>query len=313
MRVSPGLQLTALLAGCFTLATGIEPVLNGLKRRPAAQGDLMAAVLGDSRRLFANHFFIKADVYFHSGYYPSIFNDQKLHEDKHLAGEHEEHAEPPAAAPGSAVPAAAPRTDAPHPEKPHADHDEHAGEEEPGDILGKPKDWIDSFSRHFYISQHTHLGREGLEREILPWLRISASLDPERVETCTISSYWLRTHLGKVREAEEFLHEGLRANPNSAAILYELGALTEDNRHDAVRARNIWETALRRWQQTEATKAEPDLFLFQQIVGRLARLEYREHRYAESVAYFKLLKAVSPNPAQIQKNIDEISALIPKR
>ena len=30
--------------------------------------------MGDSRQLFANHFFTKADVYFHSGYYPSVFD-----------------------------------------------------------------------------------------------------------------------------------------------------------------------------------------------------------------------------------------------
>ena len=30
--------------------------------------------MGDSQQLFANHFFTKADVYFHSGYYPSVFD-----------------------------------------------------------------------------------------------------------------------------------------------------------------------------------------------------------------------------------------------
>ena len=30
--------------------------------------------MGDSRRLFANQFFVEADVYFHSGYYPTIFD-----------------------------------------------------------------------------------------------------------------------------------------------------------------------------------------------------------------------------------------------
>ena len=81
-----------------------------------------------------------------------------------------------------------------------------AGEEEEGaDFLGQPKDWIDSFSRHFYPSEHRHLGEHkgghhegeneesGRERELLPWLKLAATLDPERPETYIVASFWLRT------------------------------------------------------------------------------------------------------------------------
>jgi len=47
-------------------------------------------LLGDGRRLFANHFFIMADVYFHSGYYPSVFDRNAPKPDqRHLAGQEE--------------------------------------------------------------------------------------------------------------------------------------------------------------------------------------------------------------------------------
>ena len=54
---------------------------------------------------------------------------------------------------------------------------------------------------------------------------------------------------GKVAEAEKFLRDGLRANPDSYEILFELGRLYYESEHDAARARNVWELALRRWQE----------------------------------------------------------------
>lgn len=271
MNASPVISLFAALAGCFTLATWLEPRL----RTPegAAEGDLLTVVMGDGRRLFANQFFVQADVYFHSGYYPSMFDDQGMHEENHMAGGGDEH-----------------------------EHDH--------DFLGKPKDWIDAFGRHFYVTEHTHLERDGLEREMLPWLYFSARMDPHRIDTYTVAGFWLRTKLGKVKEAEEFLREGLRANPGSVPILYELGALLEEGRKDSHRARNVWEQALIRWRETEGKLEEPDIFLFQQIVGRLARLEREQRRYAQSIAYFKMLKSVSPKPAAVQKQIGELEALL---
>src|SRR5262245_7354202 len=58
---------------CFTLATILQ--LRTLTWSDRAQADSMLKVLlGDGRRLFANHFFVMADVSFHSGYYPSVFD-----------------------------------------------------------------------------------------------------------------------------------------------------------------------------------------------------------------------------------------------
>src|SRR5437588_9986821 len=87
-------------------------------------------------------------------------------------------------------------------------------------FLGAPRDWVERFGRHFMITEHTHL-QGGNEREILPWLRVSAELDPHRIDTYTVASYWLRSSLGKVDEAEQFLREGLRQNPGSYELWYE--------------------------------------------------------------------------------------------
>lgn len=278
---SPTLILLLLLTTCFSLGTYLEP--HSLQWSVRARSDsLLATLFGDSRRLFANHFFVKADVYFHSGYYPGIFDTQPIHDKPHMAEQsHESHAE----------------------EGKAEDH----GHDEAGGFLGKPKDWLDRFSRHFYITKHTHLQPAG-ERELLPWLRISADLDPHRIETYTVAAYWLRTRLGRVDEAEQFLREGLQANPNHPTILYELGQVYFYGRHDPSRARNVWELALRQWMRQEAPKKEPDTLLCEQITASLAHLEEEAGNWPQTIRYLELLKKVSPVPDQIQKQIDQLRA-----
>ncbi len=42
-------------------------------------------LMGDSRRMFANHFFVKADAYFHSGFYPTVFDNREAFQTPHMA------------------------------------------------------------------------------------------------------------------------------------------------------------------------------------------------------------------------------------
>ncbi|MEW6302451.1 MAG: hypothetical protein AB1705_03210 [Verrucomicrobiota bacterium] len=285
--VSPRLCVLLLLAFCFCLSTWLQPRYLAWSGSRAHADNLLSVVMGDSRHLFANHFFLKGDVYMHSGYYPSIFDGKKLHENGHAMGssaDPEDHSTHKHDAQGRCI---------------HDDEDD--------DFLGKPKDWIDAFSRHFYLTEHTHLD-PGKQREILPWLKMSAELDPHQIDTYTVAAYWLRTTVGKPKEAEEFLRDGLRNNPDSAEILFELGAVYEENYQDRSHARNLWELAHRKWMQVEAKKDEPNMMLLEQVVARLARLEEAERNYPAALKYFEQLKQISPNPAAIQKQIDEIKA-----
>jgi tetratricopeptide (TPR) repeat protein len=263
------LILSLLLVACFSLATWLEPRSAGWGSRSARADNLLTLLLGDGRRLFANHFFAKADVYFHGGYYPSIFDQGEGGTTSAcLKGAH--------------------------------DHEEAMG------FLRPPKDWIERFGRHFYVTEHTHLEGSGTKREILPWLRISAELDPERVETYTVAAFWLRKQLGKVEEAEAFLRDGLRANPDSFEILFELGRLYYENIRDVNHARNVLELALRKWQQQEAGKREPDWLLYREITAYLAQLEEKAGNLNEAVRYLELLKKASPVPEVIQQQINEL-------
>jgi tetratricopeptide (TPR) repeat protein len=270
------LILSFLGSLCVSVATLLQPLALAWSQR--GQDSVIKVLLGDGRRLFANHFFTKADVYLHSGYYPTIF-DKNTHQENHLSGGGAEHGT-------------------------EADHDEDTN------FMGKPKDWVERFGRHFIITEHTHL-EHGQEREILPWLKLSAELDPQRVDTYTVAAYWLANRLGNVPEAEKFLREGLRANPKSYEILFSLGRLYYENDHDIERARNVWMIALRCWQEQEPSKSEPDKFSYEAITVNLARLEESQGNFGTAIEYLEKAQKVSPAKGTLQSQIDELRLKLP--
>lgn len=285
MRASriPELSLAALLVLCFGTAASLDVWFQNWPGSRTQKTDALAVILGESRRLFANSFFVKADAYFHSGYYPTIFDNNEAFKTPHMAED-------------SGTVAG------------HNQGDENA-------FMGRPLDWIDSFGREFVPSRHTHLDRGGPTgdlgessgvREILPWLELSADLNPNDVRTYTVTAYWLRQRMGKAYEAEQFLRQGLDANPGSYEILFELGRVRAENYHDSARARNLWEAALQNWRKQESGKSEPDKFLFIQITSRLAKLEERDGHYPQALAYMEMWKSMSPTPDAVQKQMDEL-------
>src|SRR6185503_5610819 len=162
------LVFSLLLVLGFSFATWLEPWFQAWAGSRTQSANVLTVALGDSRKLFAKHFYLKADAYFHSGYYPTIYDNRPSSDQLHMASEARAGTEKP--------------------------------EEENANFLGQPKDWLDAFSRNFFPSRHRHLGEEaheehegeaghqdeentgGQEREMLPWLRLAASLDPDRPE-----------------------------------------------------------------------------------------------------------------------------------
>jgi tetratricopeptide (TPR) repeat protein len=279
MKASPYLILALVLTVCFTLATGIEPRAATWSNRTKSN-NVFSLLFGDGRQLFANQFFTMADVYFHSGYYPSVF-DLREEGQKEIVEESHGH------------------TDSPE-------------DELKEDFLGPPKDWIDRFGRHFRITKHTHL-EGGNEREMLPWLRLAADMDPQKIETYTVGSFFLRVHLNQPREAEAFLREGLRNNPDSYEILFELGRLYDENYHDTDRARDVWLLALNRWGQqfkNDPKGAKENKLAFEEITVHLAQLERNAGNWAEAIKWFQAAQRVSPDPNAVQQRIDEIKKIM---
>ena len=281
MKFSPLTALLALLALAFTLALGLAPDAAGWSQR-GKSGNVFGMMFGDGRKLLANQFFTMADVYFHSGYYPSVF-DRNSEEQKEMIA-------------------------ASHGKK------ESEEDEKNEDFFGKPKDWIDAFGRNFKIAQHTHLEHGG-EREILPWLRLAADLDPQKIDTYTVGAFFLREHLKHTDQAEAFLREGLRHNPDSCEILFELGRLYRESLHDSERARNAWELGVRKFLGQSPAEQKESRLVFEGLVVNLAHLEDEAGNYGQAINWFHAAQKVSPNPAVLQKQIDEIqkklTALLP--
>ena len=281
MKISPLSALLVLPVLAFTLATGLALTADNWSTR-AKSDNLFGMLFGDGRKLFANHFFTMADVYFHSGYYPSIF-DKNAEEQKEIIA-------------------------ASHGKK------ESEEDEKNEDFLGKPRDWIDAFGRNFRITQHTHLEHHD-EREILPWLRLAADLDPQKTETYTVGAFFLREHLNRPDQAEAFLREGLRNNPDSYEILFELGRVYHDGYHDFDRARNVWQLGVKKFLTQPARKQKDDKLIFEELVVSLAHLEDEAGNYGPAIDWFRTAQKVSPAPDALQQQIDGIrkkmAALIP--
>jgi len=271
------LVLAFLFVCCLTLATVLDPSFQRMHNRENSSASVLVALMGDSRRLFAHEFFARADAYFHSGFYPTIFDAQKPGSESDLK---EESHDKPAGA------------------EPH---------EEESSFLGAPKDWLDRFGRNFYPTVHTHL-HGGNEREMLPWLKLSADLDPHELDTYLTASYWLRTSLNKPEEAEQFLREGQRANPDSYAILLELGRIYADNRKSPRVARNIFVLARQKWRQQDAAGDKPDPHAYEEILGEIVRTDRALGDLKQQLADLEELVKVARGKEPLQLQIDDLKA-----
>ncbi len=288
-----------LFVACFSLAVTMELWRGGMTKDAARSDSTLAMIFGEGRTLIANSFIAKADAYFHRGNYPSIFESQRV-EENHMAeaaddddshpeeADHHDHSEH--------------EHDAEHctdPTHSHGDHDHEGGH---SDANGS--DWIERFGKHFRANKHVHL-EAGEEREMLPWLRLSAEVDRSSIESYTVAAYWLR-RLGKPEEAEQFIRSGLRSNPQNPDLLNELAWLQFESRKDFVRARNLWHAALRRWVESEGMKEKPDTTVVSKILRGLIELEMKEERWDVVLKYLEQLKVFSPNPESVQKRIDTV-------
>ena len=271
MKASPYWILALLVAVCFTLAVTLGLRIGNPAERPQSN-NAFKLLFGEGQRLFANEFYVMADVYFHSGYYPSIFDKPEGQSDVLVAA------------------------------RGQSDNDEDTTNV---DFFGAPKDWIDRFGSHFRVNQHTHLDQGAEAQEVLPWLKLAADTNPQMIETYTVAAYWLRRSVHNPKEAEAFLREGLRNNPGNCEILFALGQIYNEDYHDTVRARNVWTAALRRWQAQNDDAKKDSKWLCDEISVNLAYLEENAGNWPQAIQYFEIAKQVSPSPDAIQKRIDE--------
>jgi tetratricopeptide (TPR) repeat protein len=288
------LLLVSLLIFCFGLAADLLPQFRATERRLHVSDNFFIMIFGDSSRLFANSAYTEADAYYHSGFYPTIFDNRSAFQTPHMA------------------------------EDTGAVASRNQGGEDIG-FMGPPRNWIDAFGRHFIPNRHTHLDTGGAAgdlsgtkevEEILPWLKLSTELDPDNVNTYVVTAFWL-VKLNQVNAAEQLLHDGMRQIPNNPQLLFELGRIYYENGHDFTRARNIWEAALRDWareapdipQSERLQKSNADFddrYIFEKLQSNLAQLETDAGNWDAAIARWKLDKLACPNPDDVQRHIDEL-------
>ena len=292
MKTNRAFALLALLllVVCAGLVASLDRSFMGWQGNRTKNLNPLSIAIGDGQKIFAGHFYRKADVYFHSGMYPSIFDNNQSFKTAHIGED--------AGATGS----------------------KNTGDE--ATYLGQSRDIIDRFSRHFFPARHTHLDQGGASgheaeskeladseggdvREILPWLKIAQELDPEEPLTYTVTAYWLRSRMNKSHEAELLLREGLKNLPDHPALQFELGRIYFENNHDSTRARNVWQHAVEAWQKQEASKSDPDKFILEQILTHLAKLEEDEGNAVLAINYWEQMKIFMPQ-RDIQCRIDEL-------
>jgi hypothetical protein len=280
------LMLLALLVFCFGLAANLQLQFQSLEDSRHQSDNFFNLLLGDSSRMFANSFYVKADEYYHSGYYPTIFDNNEAFETPHMA------------------------------EDTGAVNSKNHGDE--ASFMGAPRDWIDAFGRHFIPNRHTHLDEGGPTddlstsdkvQEILPWLKLSAELDPDNIQTYTVTAYWLR-RLHKDDEANRVLLEGLRNNPDSCEILFELGRLYFESYHDNDRARNVWKLAVSKWLAFTPQQQKDNRLIFEQITTHLGQLEENSGNLTQALNWLQAAQKVSETPGLIQRQIDDIQKKI---
>jgi hypothetical protein len=277
------LLIVLLLVACAGLAASLDRWFMGWQGNRAKDFNPMTVAIGDGQKIFAAHFYRKADVYFHSGMYPSIFDNNESFKTAHIGED--------AGATGS----------------------KNTGDE--ANYLGRSRDIIDRFSRNLFPSRHTHLDEGGVAgdlgdksdvREILPWLKLAQELDPEEPLTYTVTAYWLRSRMNKPHEAELFLREGLQHLPDNPALQFELGRIYFENNHDSSRARNIWLHAIGSWKKQEASKLDPDKFMLEQILTHLAKLEEEAGNVPLAISYWDQVKILMPEREGIPQRIKEL-------
>jgi hypothetical protein len=291
----------------------------GWRGNRAADFSPLRLAIGEGQKMFAGQFYRKADVYFHGGMYPSIFDNNESFKTAHIG------------------------------EDAGATASSNTGDEE--NFLGKDRDIIDRFSRNFFPTHHTHLdqggagghshggaehhhgpdgavielgdGTSGEVREILPWLKVAQELDPENPLTYSVTAYWLRSRMHKSREAELLLREGLEHLPNHPVLLFELGRIyyqpfpseqevARRDGNDLARARNLWISAASAWWQQEANQPEPDVFILEQILTHLGKLEEDAGDLPRALSYWEQARDIVPERDGIPQRIAELRAKLTK-
>ena len=193
------LWIAFLLASVFSLVPLIDNYnYTFFLKRGIFEKDILYRVLGDTRRIFSDYSFARADEYFHGGIKPKDKNEceQIDHMLEHQADEH---------------------ADVHH-------HHEHRHRKDRKAVTTSKWNILPYIGEVIDIHKHIHLHGEE-EKELLPWFYYAVRLSPENINAYVIGGYWIGRRLDRPDEAIRFLKEGVVHNPDAWEIYAQLGQI----------------------------------------------------------------------------------------
>ena len=238
----------------------------------------VVALLGEFRAGISYILFLKTEQYLHSGirYRPLSEKEkqlgrQEIHHESSLP-EHEE------ARHNSAV------TDHVHDEDdPDHDHShEHSSGHTHGAQMVPPPDWdhrgifgkIDR-AIHPYEAEGQEM-EHGEVKQMLPWYRLVTYANPRFAKAYVIGAFVISRFGDREDEAEEFLREGLRMNPDSIEIKEALARHFFHRKRNPVRAKPLFQSAIAIGKEKKELSADEEHAL-QSAYSNLTLLEWRSN------------------------------------
>ena len=225
--------------------------------------DVLSRIFGELRTYLSSASYTNADIYFHGGLY-NFHDGPSFLTPAHISSRHEE----------------------------DADHDKNLSNHPAQKKTLNP---LLKIAEKISITQHRHAtGNE--EKELLPWMLYSAKLNPKNEKAYIIGGYWLGMRLNKIDKAIDFLHEGIKNNPESWDIYLTLGEIYLIALKDYQNARICLEKA-----KDLAENKGVDKFDMRSIYSFLAEA-YDKTGYSEaSIGLYEKLLKMFPGDENIKK------------
>jgi len=237
--------------------------------------DVLSRVFGELRTYLSSASYINADIYFHGGVY-DFHEDCSLFAPGHISSRHE---------------------------KENDGHDGHVHGHLPQKETLNP---LLKIADKISITDHRHIsGNE--EKELLPWMLYSVKLNPKNEKAYVIGGYWLGMRLNKIDEAINFLHDGIKNNPESWNIYLMLGEIYLTGLKDYQDARIYLEKA-----KDLAENKKVNKFDMRPIYTFLAEAYDKTGSPEKSIRLYEKLLNLFPGDAAIKKRVDYFKNSISK-
>lgn len=258
--------LCALLA--VTLGRGVPFLFSdGMPQAPGE--DVLHLILGDARQELSAAMLEKAEEYFHGGLrdVDCEYGLESCEGHDHEAHDHEAHG-----------------------------HEGHAGEAGSAAKARDPWAWV---NRRIHAQEHRHLeGNQSVE--LLPWIWAACRAAPQNVQAFQTGSYVLAKMAGRPEEGVRLLEEGVRANPNDAALSFSLGELLLNTLKDAARAEPCFVSAFEKCRPADGPGGDDARLLKVRTLFYLGYLAKRRGDLARVRACLTEAEAVSPGHASVR-------------